>query len=262
MSAYKNLLLVKDDPKELQKWYVNLNFYNDYQNKTYNKLTNEIINVILKSQLVISESYFELFKEEKVLLEIFMFLLAYKDGEVNKPLLRNFGFKRSSVGYAVRDFLKYGIIDEAEYRKSFNLKLTVTELKKPGEKYWTIKGSTLIKFFLLYGLSSTLVLMDSKYCFKSTKYKPTRENKKKLALIQNNYFKHLKLSKSKIYKTFLALAKFLIIPLKKLIIVDKKRVANWINVKNKFNQLVFRKVVTFETQRYITDEIKNLFVNF
>ncbi|ACU78420.1 MAGa4850 family ICE element protein [Mycoplasma mycoides] len=262
MSAIKNYLLIKDDANELKKECQNSLFYSTYKNKKYDTLTNEAVNKILKSKLVISESYYDEFGTDKVFLEMFMILTVLKDKNIKKTDLFNFGFKRSSVGYAIKKMLNKNIIDENLWKTSRIIKLTTFELKKDDEKFWTLKGTTLVKMFLLYGLSHCLVLLDSNYCFKSTKYDPLPELKRKYVLIQNSYFKSLKLSNSKIYKVFKLFSSFMFIPLKKLILIKKKITKNWINVKNKFSNLVFKKQYQFKTQRYISSEIKSLFVNF
>ncbi|MGC7181570.1 MAGa4850 family ICE element protein [Metamycoplasma hominis] len=46
--------------------------------KIYNKLSNIAINKILKSRIVISESYYQKLKTNKVLLEVFIVIKSFK----------------------------------------------------------------------------------------------------------------------------------------------------------------------------------------
>ncbi|MGC7189737.1 MAGa4850 family ICE element protein [Metamycoplasma hominis] len=57
---------------------INLNWRKNYSKKIYDKLSNIAINKILKSKIVISESYYQKLKTNKVLLEVFIAIKSLK----------------------------------------------------------------------------------------------------------------------------------------------------------------------------------------
>ena len=56
----------------------NLNWRRNYSKKIYDKLSDIAISKILKSKIVISESYYQKLKTNKVLLEVFMVIKSLK----------------------------------------------------------------------------------------------------------------------------------------------------------------------------------------
>ncbi|WP_422392683.1 MAGa4850 family ICE element protein [Metamycoplasma hominis] len=55
-----------------------MNWEKNYSKKIYDKLSNIAINKILKSKIVISESYYQKLKTNKVLLEVFIAIKSLK----------------------------------------------------------------------------------------------------------------------------------------------------------------------------------------
>ncbi|MGC7187635.1 MAGa4850 family ICE element protein [Metamycoplasma hominis] len=84
MGGNKEFMLMQQEAK-LNKNYslvdafeINLNWRKNYSKKIYDKLSNIAINKILKSKIVISESYYQKLKTNKVLLEVFIAIKSLK----------------------------------------------------------------------------------------------------------------------------------------------------------------------------------------
>ncbi len=85
MGANKEFMLMQQKAKLNNDYSLvdaferNLNWRKNYSKKIYDKLSNITINKILKSKIVISESYYQKLKTNKVLLEVFMVIKSFKN---------------------------------------------------------------------------------------------------------------------------------------------------------------------------------------
>ncbi|UWD34776.1 integrative conjugal element protein [Mycoplasma cottewii] len=263
MSHIKNWILMLEDnnPKEIELFLMNERFNKTYENKKYDKLCENTISIIKKAKLIIGESFVAKLTGDKVAIEILMILKAMSKATVTKKTLLELGFKNSSIKLAIKKLFELKILDKAIYEKSGILKLTRKVFRNKKEKFWIIKGEFLIKYFLLYGLTNCLAMLDSMYCWKATKNKQLENSNSKFALVQNNYFLKLNVSRTKIWRAFKALSDFLGICYSKLVLIirtsEKKFDVFW----NKNGQRVKKFVCyEFKTERLLSSEIKKLFL--
>ncbi|WP_228846720.1 MAGa4850 family ICE element protein [Metamycoplasma hominis] len=84
MGAYSEFMLMQQEAKLNNDYSLvdaykrNLNWRRNYSKKIYDKLSDIAISKILKSKIVISESYYQKLKTNKVLLEVFMVIKSLK----------------------------------------------------------------------------------------------------------------------------------------------------------------------------------------
>ncbi|AJM71543.1 MAGa4850 family ICE element protein [Mycoplasma yeatsii] len=263
MSHFKNWILMKEenDQKSIEAFLTNQRFEQEYENKKYDKLFANAISKIQKAKLVIGESYVAKLAGEKVATEIVLILKAMYKTEVTKKTLVEFGFKNSSVKLAIKKLIELEMIDKTVYKTNRVLKLTRKVFRNKNEKFWIIKGELVIKFFLLNGLTKTLGAIDTLYCLKQTKDKLVENSNKKFALVQNNYFKKLNMSRTKVWRIFQALSKFLGIVHSKLVVIKRTSEKKFKTFWNKNGQFIKKFIgYEFRTERLISSEIKMLFL--
>ena len=84
MGAYSEFMVMQQEAKLNNDYSLvdayerNLNWRRNYSKKIYDKLSDIAISKILKSKIVISESYYQKLKTNKVLLEVFMVIKSLK----------------------------------------------------------------------------------------------------------------------------------------------------------------------------------------
>lgn len=84
MGAYSEFMVMQqeailnNDYSLVDAYERNLNWRRNYSKKIYDKLSDIAISKILKSKIVISESYYQKLKTNKVLLEVFMVIKSLK----------------------------------------------------------------------------------------------------------------------------------------------------------------------------------------
>ncbi|WP_434329643.1 integrative conjugal element protein [Mycoplasma capricolum subsp. capricolum] len=267
MGHFKELKNAIDekDFKYLEWINFKLDFLKTYQSKKYDQLNEKGLSVIFQTKLVIGLSWFEKLKSQKIFLEVFMCLKSLKQA-VKKENLLELGFKSTTLKCVIKKMLKWKILDNQAYQKDKTIKLRKKVLKtKTDKKFWILKGEKIVKFFLLNGLSSTIVILASNYCYKKAKFKDSRlqNSNKKWAVIQNAYFDCLKVSRSFIWKSFKRLVEFLKANYKSLITVIRKRPTNWITKKTVTGKNKKIKVGRkFITERFISKEVKKIFQSY
>ena len=101
----------------------NLNWRRNYSKKIYDKLSDIAISKILKSKIVISESYYQKLKTNKVLLEVFMVIKSFKNKKIKIIDLINLGFKKTSIKSAIKRLIEIKVLDGEFYKKYKLLKL-------------------------------------------------------------------------------------------------------------------------------------------
>lgn len=90
MGAYSEFMVMQQEAKLNNDYSLvdaykrNLNWRRNYSKKIYDKLSDIAISKILKSKIVISESYYQKLKTNKVLLEVFMVIKSLKNALVKK----------------------------------------------------------------------------------------------------------------------------------------------------------------------------------
>ncbi|WFQ92685.1 MAGa4850 family ICE element protein [Mycoplasma feriruminatoris] len=267
MGHFKELKNAIDekDFKYLEWINFNLDFLKTYQSKKYDQLNEKGLSTIFQTKLVISLSWFKKLKTEKIFLEVFMCLKALKQ-PVKKQNLLELGFKNTSLKYVFKKMLKWEILDAEAYRKDKTIKLRKKALRNKGDKkFWILKGKNIIKFFLLNGLSSTIIILASSYSYKKTKAKDSKlpNSNKKWAIIQNAYFDCLKVSRNLIWKTFKKLTNFWKLNYQSLITIIRKRPTSWITKKTVSGKNKRLKIGRkFITERLISKEIKTIFQSY
>ena len=81
--VWKEASLTKDY-SEVKKLQINFLFWKKYKEKKYDKLNSEIVSKFLKTKLVISESFYQKLKTNKVLIELILVLkILYKKRKEN-----------------------------------------------------------------------------------------------------------------------------------------------------------------------------------
>ena len=84
MGAYSEFMVMQQEAKLNNDYSLvdvyerNLNWRRNYSKKIYDKLSDIAISKILKSKIVISESYYQKLKTNKVLLEVFIVIKSLK----------------------------------------------------------------------------------------------------------------------------------------------------------------------------------------
>ncbi|WP_373436576.1 MAGa4850 family ICE element protein [Metamycoplasma equirhinis] len=139
---------LNNDYSELDKFWREQKWRENYDKKIYGKLDEKLIKVILKSKIVIGQSYYQKLKTNKVLLEIFIVLKVLGKKVIKSSDLISFGFKKTSVKIAVKKLLNLGILDLKIYKEFRLLKLRKIVLKKPKESFWILKNKDTWKIFL------------------------------------------------------------------------------------------------------------------
>ena len=237
------------------------NFKLKYNSKKYDVLDYKFILKLYKSTFSISESYFQLFSKNKVLVEIFIainvllkskkFKKKSKVGISKKTLQKICGFKKTSIKLAVKKFLELGLIDKAIYVNFGLLKTLKNDLLVKGEKYLKIKGQNAWNIFLLYGLKTLKVYLISAWKAKRIKDKKFNFVKgRKLVFLQNNLFGF---NKHSVYKFLKNIADFFWIEYKKMFGFEITCKKKFISFKNNKTNKVIHKMIGYEfsTKRFL-----------
>ncbi|PWC09102.1 hypothetical protein DIE66_00490 [Mycoplasmopsis arginini] len=197
---------------------INNEWYKSYKQKKYDKLSAKAIYLIRAlSKLIISKSYVQELKTNKVLLELFLMLLALSKKCVKEDLkiekitfqvLLNLGFKKTSLKLAIRKLCKMKIVNF----ENGIITLKRKNLRRKNEQYFVIKKEDNIKLFLLNGLETALMHINLK--FKSKKLNGKRftikRNQTKI-YYQTGYFSRFGWSRHKIYKLRKNVCKYLLV---------------------------------------------------
>ena len=202
------------------------NFLRKYFNKKYDKLSLEIINKFCKrkTKLVISNSFYQKLKTNKVLLELYLVLKLSKSNMKQGDLIK-YGFKLTSLKYSINQLIELGILDKNEYLNAKLLKLKKYVLRNKGEKQYILSGKDTFRIFLLYGLKAALLYSINKY--KSKKYSKASylksiETRRKV-ILQNAYYSMLGLSRNEIYLTLKSICAYFDCHYKDMFAIVRKR---------------------------------------
>ena len=252
--VWKEASLTKDY-SEVKKFQINFLFWKKYKEKKYDKLNSEIVNKFLKTKLVISESFYQKLKTNKVLIELILVLkiLYKKNKNIDMKNLINLGFKKTSLKYAIKKLIDLELIDKNYFLEHKELKIKKAVLRQKGEKTYVLKGENTWKIFLLYGLSSAILYEINK--FKSKKIYDKKFNSKegrRKVILQNAYYANLNLNRLQIYKINKNICNYLNVSYKEMFEIVKTQLKKFISVYDKYGNM-FRKFVGYKfiSKRYL-----------
>ncbi|WP_373440563.1 MAGa4850 family ICE element protein [Metamycoplasma equirhinis] len=249
---------LNNDYSELDKFWREQKWKENYDKKIYDKLDEKLIEVILKSKIVIGQSYYQKLKTNKVLLEIFIVLKILGKKGIKTSDLIAFGFKKTSIKNAIKKLLNLGILDLKIYKEFRLLKLRKIVLKKPKESFWILKKKDTWKIFLLYGLDAAIMYVINS--FKSKVYKWDKKlhsvpNRRKV-ILQNAYYKNLNISNTKIYLLNKMICNYFLVRYREMFGIIHKRKTKFITVKSKKEKLIHKFIgYEFKTLRYLLMQI-------
>ncbi|QKX31204.1 hypothetical protein HU152_03270 [Metamycoplasma hominis] len=215
MGAYSEFMVMQQEAKLNNDYSLvdayerDLNWRRNYSKKIYDKLSDIAISKILKSKIVISESYYQKLKTNKVLLEVFMVIKSFKNKKIKIIDLINLGFKKTSIKSAIKRLIEIKVLDGEFYKKYKLLKLKKIVLKNPKENYWILNGYDALKIFLLNGLSNAILYAINRHKSKQLNAKKLhcKINSRKV-ILQNAYYAKFNWSNSKIYLMNKAIANY------------------------------------------------------
>ena len=244
---------------EIAKIKRQTNWERNYEKKIYDKLNEKAIKLILMSKVVISVSYYQKLKTNKVLLEIFIVLKSLGNMKIKSSDLLEFGFKKTSIKLAIKKLLDLGILNVEMYKKFKVLKLRKIVLKKPKERFWILQKKDAWKIFLLYGLEAAIMYVINSFksnAFKSSKkYLYSVETRRKV-ILQNAYYKNLNISSTKIYLLNKMISDYFMVHYKSMFKIIHKRKSKFITIKSKFGKLIHKFIgYEFKTLRYLLMQI-------
>lgn len=261
MSAISNYQIVlneckrNNDYQDLKLIEIESNFWGKYLNKKYDKLNSEIINKFCKkkSKLVISDSFYQKLKTNKVLLEIYL-VLKFTKSNIKQGDLIKYGFKLTSLKSSIKQLIELGILDKNQYLNTKLLKLKKYVLRNKGEKQYFLSGKDTFRIFLLYGLKAALLYSINKY--KSKKYSKSSllksvESRRKV-ILQNAYYSSLGLSRNEIYLTLKSICTYFNCQYKEMFGIVRTRKEKFITLTNANNENYHLFVgYKFATERYL-----------
>ena len=251
-----NECIVNNDFQDLKLLEIESKFWGKYLNKKYDKLNLEIINKLCKkkTKLVISDSFYEMLKTNKVLLEIYLVLKLSKSNMKQGDLIK-YGFKLTSLKYSINQLIGLGILDKNKYLNSKLLKLKKYVLRNKGEKQYVLSGKDTFRIFLLYGLKTALLYSINKY--KSKKYSKASylksvETRKKV-ILQNAYYSMLRLSRNEIYLSLKSICAYFDCKYKEMFNIVRIRKEKFITLTNNNTGENFHLFIgyKFTTERYL-----------
>ncbi|EIN15487.1 Hypothetical protein MAGb_0150 [Mycoplasmopsis agalactiae 14628] len=146
----KNLLL-----KKKEKPIVTISFLRKYNKKKYNKLTEEALEILFKSKIIIGEKMYKELKERKIAFEFLAIIrqLGAKANYISILYLQKLGFKRSTLTETIKHLSNLGYI---KHNKKGAIKLTKKSWTLKKEKFMKISSKKLWMHFLLGGSATTL----------------------------------------------------------------------------------------------------------
>ena len=251
-----NECIVNNDFQDLKLLEIESKFWGKYLNKKYDKLNLEIINKLCtkKSKLVISNSFYQKVKTNKVLLELYLVLKLSKPNMKQGDLIK-YGFKLTSLKYSINQLIELGILDKNEYLNTKLLKLKKYVLRNKGEKQYILSGKDTFRIFLLYGLKAALLYSINKY--KSKKYSKASylksiETRRKV-ILQNAYYSMLGLSRNEVYLTLKSICAYFDCKYKEMFNIVRIRKEKFITLTNNNTGENFHLFIgyKFTTERYL-----------
>ncbi|WP_029513722.1 MAGa4850 family ICE element protein [Mycoplasmopsis primatum] len=234
-----------------------LDFVQKYNLKKYDKLNLEFLN-IKNWKLVISESYYRKFKNDKVLIELFAVLKEFNGKKITFDFLYSLGFKKTTLKLAVKKMTDFNLLDTVALNDFKVLKLKKMNMadswveklvlkgkckrKRPykkewvpaKEQKWVLKGEDTWRIFLLYGLNAALlysILKYKKHSVNAGKDKVSNLDNNEKIVIHNNYFGVFGLNSIAVYRALKKVCLFLNIEYKHLFIVERERVLKSLKYK-------------------------------
>ncbi|WP_373590147.1 MAGa4850 family ICE element protein [Metamycoplasma equirhinis] len=154
LQILENEAVINRNDTQLKQFQINVNWRNKYDEKIYDKLNQKAIDAILKSKLIISESFYQKLKTNKVLIEIFILIKTIGKKGITISELLEFGFKKTSVKIAINKLFKLGILNRKKYENSKVLKLQKYVTK--GKDAATIISQARLTYLLETNSSETL----------------------------------------------------------------------------------------------------------
>ncbi|MGC7165098.1 MAGa4850 family ICE element protein [Metamycoplasma hominis] len=263
MGAYSEFMVMQQEAKLNNDYSLvdaferNFNWRKNYSKKIYDKLSDIAISKILKSKIVISESYYQKLKTNKVLLEVFMVIKSFKNEKIKIIDLINLGFKKTSIKSAIKRLIEIKVLDGEFYKKYKLLKLKKIVLKKPKENYWILNGYDALKIFLLNGLSNAILYAINRHKSKQLNAKKLhcKINSRKV-ILQNAYYAKFNWSNSKIYLMNKAIANYFGVKYLQMFGILHSQEKKFITIKNEFGYLKIKfNGYKFSTQRYLLMQI-------
>ena len=261
MGFFSNFAFVSKQPKIYEKDLIEIqrqtNWDKNYEKKIYDKLNQKGINLILKSKIVIGESYYQKLKTNKVLLEIFLAIKTLKKKNLKSLDLLSFGFKKTSVKMAIKKLIELNILDRKIYESFGYLKLIKNSLKKSRENYWFLTGKNTWYIFLLYGLETAILYRINSNKSKAIKEKKTLHsvNSRKKVILQNAYYKNLGIANTKIYLLNKMICNYFLVGYKQMFTIIHKKQKKFITIKKNGN--IIHKFIDykFKTLQYLSMRI-------
>lgn len=249
---------LNNDYNDVQKFWRGKKWKEAYEKKIYDKLNSKLVEVVLKSKIVIGVNYYQKLKTNKVLIEIFAVLKTLANKMVKCSDLIALGFKKTTVKVAIKMMLDLGILNTEIYKKFKILKLRKKVLKNSKEKYWILKGQDALKIFLLYGLTAAVVYtmnsFKSKAFGRDKKFHSVKNRRK--VILQNAYYKSLNISNTKIYLSNKMICDYFLIRYEEMFSFIHKRKSKFITVKLKKKKMVHKFIgYEFKTLRYLLMQI-------
>lgn len=258
-ASYMQFLEQSNCYYEIAKIKRQINWERNYEKKIYDKLNEKTIKLILMSKVVISESYFQKLKTNKVLLEIFIVLKSLDNMKIKSSDLLEFGFKKTSIKLAIKKLLGLGILNVEIYKKFGNLKLRKIVLKKPKERFWILQKKDAWKIFLLYGLEAAIMYVINSFksnAFKASKKRLYSVETRRKVILQNAYYKNLNISSTKIYLLNKMICNYFMVHYKSMFKIIHKRKSKFITIKSKSGELIHKFIgYEFKTLRYLLMQI-------
>lgn len=258
MSAIKDLVMMNQEAKttgdysSIQDHQIRMKFKEKWKAKKYAKINDDVIYDydFSKSKLVISETYYQKLKTRKVALQLIMVLKSYFKTRTSVQLkdLIKLGFKKTTLKLEIKRLVKLGILSSIQWEGYKRISLVKRTLRKPGEKFWILKGEFTWKIFLLYGLERALIystIQKKSKKINRVKYDPAPRSK---VLMQNAYFKIFKWTRNKLWRMLNDLCSFLEQRKSKVFKTERKQTKKFITCKNKRKKFIGYE---FYTERYL-----------
>ncbi len=239
MSVYGELDLIEKEGSEndVRKFWADLEWRKNYfGKKVYDKLSQDTVSEILKTKIVLGESYYKILRTEKVAFEVYVCLrfLGAKKRYVNFYELVAFGFKKTSLQRAVKFLTDIGLI----LKVGNAVKIKKFKLTNDDRKFIVISGDKDWKIFLLFGLANLWAYKTLVWKSKELKTKKFVKSAKMKVIVQNNF---LGLKGSTAYRYLKNICLVLGLRIDELFIVQRS--------VNKLHHL------SFKTQRYLVMQI-------
>lgn len=188
MSVYgeQRLIAKEGSENEVRKFEANLEWrMNYFGKKVYDKLSQNTVSEILKTKIVLGESYYKILRTEKVAFEAYVCLsfLGAKKRYVNFYELVAFGFKKTSLQRAVKFLTDIGLI----LKVGNAVKIKKFKLTNDDRKFIVISGDKDWKIFLLFGLANLWAYKTLVWKSKELGTKKFVKSAKRKVIVQNNF---------------------------------------------------------------------------